>query len=144
MKNFIYKITCLLVFIMTVIACGNDGAPDEPSQQELTFENLAGQWGLPITGGIVVDGVDLSLNYEGFNLSFTDGGYNTSNAGTLFQATGTWEWANESTTTQISLDDGKSINIQNLSTTEFVFSFTHTTGGVSSGTNGSYVVTLNK
>lgn len=143
MKNYIYKTTCLIVLIATAIACG-DTAPDEPSEQELTFENLAGQWGLPATGGIVVDGVDQSLNYEGFNLSFTDGGYNTSNAGTLFQATGTWEWANESTTTQINLDDGKSVNIQNLSTTEFVFSFIQTTGGVSSGTNGDYLVTLNK
>lgn len=144
MNNYMYKISCLLVLIITVMGCGDDGTPDEPSQQELTFENLAGQWGLPITGGIVVDGVDRSLNYEGFDLSFTDGGYNTTNAGTLFQVTGTWEWANESTTTQINLDDGKNVNIQNLSTAQFIFSFTQTTGGVSSGTNGNYIVTLNK
>lgn len=144
MKNYIYKLICYLVLIITVMACGGDDTPDEPSEQELTFENLAGQWGLPTTGGIVVDGVDRSLNYQGFNLSFTDGGYTTSNAGTLFQASGTWEWADQNTTTQINLDDGKNINIQSLSTTEFIFSFTQTTGGVRSGTSGNYTLTLNK
>jgi hypothetical protein len=131
---------------MFFCSCGGEGddVPAEPSAQELTFENLSGQWGLPTTGGIVLDGVDRTLNYAGFNLSFTEGGYITSNAGSLFRATGTWSWLNETTTTQISLDDGKTINIQNLTASRFVFTFSQSTGGAKAGTAGSYTVTVNK
>ena len=128
-----------------ISSCGDgDTEPDEPTAQELTFENLAGQWNLPTTNGIVVDGVDRTLNYQGFRLSFTEGGYVTTNAGDLFQASGTWEWANETTTNQILLDDGKNITIQSLTISQFNFTFIQLEGGVRAGVEGNYAITVNK
>ena len=144
MRKYITSLVFITLATTLFLSCGSEGEPDEPSAQELTFENLAGQWGLPAVGGIVVDGVDRTLNYQGFNLSFSETGYSTSNAGDLFQSSGTWEWANETTTNQIILDDGKNITIQSLTTSVFTFAFTQSDGGVRAGVAGSYTVTVNK
>ena len=146
MKNSIYKLSLLVSLLIFTTACGGDGdtEPEEPSAQELTFENLSGQWGLPSTGGIVVDGVDRTLNYQSFNLSFTEGGYTTNNAGDLFDASGTWQWADAETTTEIVLDDGKEISLVELTTTRLVFTFNQSAGGVRAGIAGNYRVTMNK
>jgi hypothetical protein len=146
MRGYTTSLILIAITSFFILSCngGGDDGPEEPTAQELTFENLAGLWGLPATGGIIVDGVDRTLNYEGFNLSFSSTGYTTTNAGTLFRATGTWSWASESTTTQINLDDGKTINIQDLSTTRFVFTFTKSVGSVRAGVAGNYTITVNK
>lgn len=127
-----------------IVSCGGGDDNPEPSAQELTYEKLAGQWSLPATRGVVVDGVDRSLNYDGFRLSFTESGYTTTNAGDLFKASGTWDWANSNTVNELSLDDGKSIIIQSLSTTQFVFSFTQSEGGIRAGVSGNYTISVNK
>lgn len=134
----------LLLLVLSVSCSGDGGGDDEPSPQELTFEKLSGSWALNNGGSITLDGRDVSGNYPGFTLSFTDGGYATTNAGDLFNASGTWNWASETTTNQILLDDGKSIAIQNLSTTQFKFSFAQSDGGVRAGVAGNYTVMVNK
>ena len=145
MKKYITSLVFISLTSVLISSCGGGGDddPKEPTAQELTYENLAGQWSLPATGGIVVDGVDRTLNYAGFNLSFTNGGYTSTNVGELFKASGTWRWANSSTTNELSLDDGKSITIQSLTTSQFIFTFTKT-GGVRAGTAGNYTITVNK
>lgn len=136
----------IAIFVLIIgLSCGGDDAP--PSLQEQAFERLAGAWDLTQGGSIVVDGVDASLNFPGFTLSFTDGGFNTTNAGDLFNATGTWEWA-DTDAQRLRLDDGKLITIVNLTETEFEFSFQFSgTGGVANGaegTAGNYVIKVNK
>ncbi len=87
------------------------------------------------------------FNYPGFNLSFTDGAYNTSNAGDLFKAIGTWDWSDEDAQ-GILLDDGKLITIVDLTENRFVFSFQFSGSGgqanLIDGTSGNYVITVNK
>lgn len=138
----IYKALIVIASLMLMVACGG-GNSEDPSLKELTFEKLAGEWSLPDSDGIVIDGVDRTLNYRGFSLSFTDGGYNTTNAGDLFKASGTWEWTDDSAT-QIILDDGKTVTINSLTTSLFVFSFTRLDGPVRAGLSGSYIITVER
>lgn len=135
----------ILVFFSS---CGG-GGDTEPSLQELAFQKLSGDWELGTNGSITLDGQNESLNYSGFSLSFTSERYTTSNAGVLFNATGTWSWTDASTANQVTLDDGKVITINTLNTSNFNFSFTHYggTGGVANGPygiHGSYTINVYK
>ena len=131
--------------IMLSLACGGDES--DPTAQELAFERLSGSWDMSQGGLIIIDGNDATANFIGFGLSFTDGGYNTTNAGELFSATGTWSWADEEAQ-MISLDDGKLVTIQSLTETELVFNFQFSgTGGEANhadGIAGGYTITVNK
>ncbi|MGW8124172.1 hypothetical protein ACV07N_16050 [Roseivirga echinicomitans] len=135
-------ISVLVLLVMIIIGCGTVD-PSDPTAKELAFEKLAGDWTYGTKGQISLDGQDVSLNYPGFALSFTEGGYTTTNGGDLFKATGTWTWANEAAGS-INLDTGEEVTIIDLSLTHFEFSFTHTGGGVAAGTAGNYVVSLEK
>tara|TARA_R110002072_G_scaffold87575_1_gene197474 strand:+ start:465 stop:896 length:432 start_codon:yes stop_codon:yes gene_type:complete len=135
-------ISTLVLLVMIIIGCSSDD-PNGPTNKELAFEKLAGNWTYGTSGQITLDGQDVSLNYPGFTLSFTDGTYTTINGGDLFRATGTWAWANEAAGS-INLDTGEEVTILELSVTNFKFSFTHTGGGVAAGTSGSYTVSLEK
>ena len=139
----IYKYTLMSLFAFVMLSCDPDDTPDQ-SAQDLAFERLSGQWTLGVSGFIKVDNQDISLNYPGFALSFTDGGYTTTNAGDLFRSSGTWTWANE-LAGSINLDDGKEITISNLDVNSFRFTFPFAgTGGVPNGTAGNYDIQVVK
>lgn len=140
-KIYTYALIALLAIVS--LSCNPDDGPATPRATEIAFEKLAGQWTLGQFGSIKVDGSDVSANYPDFALSFTDGGYTTTNAGELFSASGTWEWADESGRV-VTLDDGKSININQLTPSKFVFSFTKSDGPVRAGVAGNYVITVEK
>ena len=139
------KYTHILILALAIMSfsCTPDDGPADPRAIDLAFEKLAGQWSFGQFGSIKVDGADLSPNYPGFALSFTNGGYTTTNAGDLFNASGTWEWSDETGRT-VDLYDGKTINIQQLTLTKFVFSFTKSDGPVRAGIVGNYVITVEK
>lgn len=141
----LYKYLIAIFVLCIALNCGGDDTP--PSVQQQAFERLAGAWDLTQGGSIVVDGVDASLNFVGFTLSFTDGGFNTTNAGELFNATGTWEWV-DTDAQMLRLDDGKVITIVNLTETEFEFSFQFSGAGGEAngaeGTAGNYLIKVNK
>jgi len=127
-------------------ACG--GSDSVPVDEESLALN--GDWVLPTSGGgVVVDGIDRSLNFVGFKISLgsdTNGQektYRTSNAGDLFRASGTWDWGSDSKNSMI-LSEGKTLNIQSQSSSRLVFTFTYTDGGVRSGISGNYTLTLEK
>jgi hypothetical protein len=134
----------LLILMLTLIASCKTNDPAAPDDRALAFEKLAGSWTLGSSGSIMVDGQDASLNYDGFSLSFTDGGYATINGGDLFNASGTWAWANAEAG-EITLDNSRSIVIISLSENEFTFSFTSSGNrGVRAGVAGNYVITVVK
>lgn len=144
MKKTKYIYIVVFIGLLGFCACGGN---DDPTAQELAFEKLSGSWSLSNGGSVVIDGQDASLNFSGFSFSFTDGSYNTANAGDLFRATGTWTWADEAAQ-RISVDDGKSITIVTLTEQQFVFTFASDgTGGVANsgeGIAGNYTITVNK
>ncbi|MGW8122655.1 hypothetical protein ACV07N_08330 [Roseivirga echinicomitans] len=136
------KLGVLIMFVGLIMGCKPDD-PTGPTAKDLAFQKLAGNWDYGTSGRITLDGEDVSLNYPGFSLSFTDGTYTTTNGGDLFRATGTWTWANEAAGC-INLDTGEQVMIIDLTTTHFKFSFTHSGGGVAAGTSGNYTVSLEK
>ena len=144
-KSQTYIITLLTITLTLGLSCG--GGDDDPSAQELAFEMLSGSWDISQGGSIVIDGQDGSLNFQGFSLSFTDGGYTTTNAGELFGALGTWEWVDEEAQL-IDLDDGKRLTLVSLTDTELVFSFQFDgQGGQANHSDsiaGSYTITVNQ
>ncbi|OEK02997.1 hypothetical protein BFP97_16350 [Roseivirga sp. 4D4] len=134
-----------MVFVLAVLlvsACkSDDGAP---TATELAFERLAGSWSMGTQGSIVLDGEDVSSNYPGFTLSFADGTYQTTNGGDLFRASGTWRWTGD-TGRLLILDTGEEVTINNLTLTEFEFSFFHAgTTPVRAGIQGNYTVSVSK
>lgn len=145
MKKNLNRSLEFLIFVIVILfntnSCDNGGS--SPTAQELAFEKLSGSWTFGTTGAIVVDDQDVSLNYNGFGLSFTDGGYTTSNAGDLFGAQGNWSWGGDSAELVL-LDDGKSISILQLTESVFEFSFFHNNGSQAYGINGQYTVALVK
>ena len=140
-----YCVIVLLGLVMLSACGGSDSVPvDEESLA------LNGDWVLPTSGGgVVVDGIDRSLNFVGFKISLgsdTNGQektYRTSNAGDLFRASGTWDWGSENKNSLV-LSEGKTLNIQSQSSSRLVFTFTFTDGGVRSGISGNYTLTLEK
>ena len=141
--RYIHTILLALTISLISTSCNPDDGPADPRATEIAFEKLAGQWTLGQFGSIKVDGADVSANYPDFGLSFTDGAYTTTNAGELFNASGTWDWSDESGRT-VDLDDGKIINIQQLTPIKFVFSFTKSDGPVRAGVAGNYIITVEK
>jgi len=141
------NINTLLIALLVIAASCNpdDGTP--LSDQEMTFAKLAGSWTLKSGSSIMLDGQNVSLNYPGFALSFSDGQYTTLNGGDLFNATGSWTWGDE-TAGSIALDDGKEVVIVTLTETLFKFTFTISgTGGQVNevaGTAGNYEVIVEK
>lgn len=144
MKTIRYTNTLFtLLLFVSLASCRSDDS-NGPDMQDLAFEKLAGNWTFGSTGSITLDGSDITQNYPGFTLSFADGTYNTTNAGDLFRASGTWTWTGEQATSVL-LDTGEEVTIIDLTESSFSFSFTHAgTGGTAAGTAGNYVVTLAK
>ncbi len=141
----IYKAFLTLITMASVltISCNGDD-PQAQTRNEIAFEKLSGNWTLGATGSIKLDGADVSLNYPGFSLSFTDGGYSTQNAGDLLSAVGTWQWVGEEADL-IRLDTGEQVTIQEITESTFSFSFTSNgTGGEAAGIAGVYAITVVK
>jgi len=140
-----YCVIVLLGLVMLSACGGSDSVPvDEESLA------LNGDWVLPTSGGgVVVDGIDRSLNFVGFKISLgsdTNGQektYRTSNAGDLFRASGTWDWVSDSKNSMI-LSEGKTLAIQIRQPSRLVLTFNYTNGGVRSGISGNYTITLEK
>ena len=130
------SITALSLLILVLnLNCQNEN--DDPSPQELALQRLtAGEWTLGTTGFVQLDGQDVSANYPGFTLSFNNQQYQTTNAGNLFRASGSWEWIGESANRLIT-DDDLEITINDLTpnTLEFTFLLT-STRSVAAGTEG--------
>jgi hypothetical protein len=134
------KVFALLITIM-VWSCDPDD-PSGPTLQDEAFAALAGNWSLGTTGSIVLDGQDVSLNFPGFSLSFADDTYQTSNGGSLFNATGTWKWVNQNAQ-QLALDTGEEVTIIVLTEGIFEFSFFRN-GSTAAGMQGNYLVQVEK
>lgn len=136
-----------LILVISVSSCGGGGGddPTEPEQtpQELAQEIFEGTWSISGGGSINLDGTDVSDKYTGFTMNIGNGSFNTTNAGELFPASGTWSWVGE-TDNQVTTGSGKDITLTTLSSTQLVFTFTKTSSNGMAGANGNYTITLTK
>ena len=139
----IIRIICVALLLGLHVSCKKKKKDEEPDPQELALAALAHSWSVS-NGSVIRDGLDVSANYVGLQLTISDGNYSTTNAGELFAASGTWEWEGASTS-RFTMDDGKTVTIGTLNETMLVISFDHTgSGGTAFGVSGAYQITLTK
>ena len=168
MKNKLYNtlpIAIVLGFVL-ILSCGDDDGPgdgDNRTPQQVATDSLTqGAWTLANGGSILFDNNDVSDQYTGFSatFNFNESGannYTTLNSGgpsgqnQLFNASGTWEWANGTTNNLINLvgeTDKGSLTVTELTTNRFAFRFQQlsdrgTANGVD-GLAGNYTITLTR
>lgn len=145
MMNSINKKLLVICFLATALltlsTCGR-GGDDDPglTDQEIQEQLLVKNWTLE-EGSILLDGSDVSSVYDGFTMNIQGGTFTTTNAGDLFPASGTWQWAGESDT-RILTGRGKEISLVRLDESTLEFIFLKTTGNSRSGVSGNYHITL--
>jgi hypothetical protein len=147
MKKLRYINMLLIALLITAVSCDPDDEPSTPDAKELAFQKLSGAWTLKGGSSIKLDGINISANYPGFSIQFTEGGYTTTNAGDLLNATGSWTWLNDEAGV-ITLGDDKEVTIVTLTEIFFKFTFVLTdTGGEANdvnGASGNYEVIVEK
>ena len=137
-----YLTGVLIVLPFVLTSCKKDDGPVEESPQEVAQALLEGSWNIS-NGSVILDEVDVSQDYVGFSVTFSDGGFQTTNAGDLFPANGSWSWVGE-TDNQVTTGNGKEITIIELTTTSIIFTFQKTAGNQAFGIPGSYEISMNK
>jgi hypothetical protein len=146
-KSWLMRLSIIptLVLILVFSGCDPVDGLEEETLQELNLRKLSEKpWSLGEgAGSIVVDGTDVSANYQGFSLTYADGSYTTTNGAELFQARGTWEWIDEQAS-MIRLDDGKELTIVSLTDVRLTFTFNFSEGGARAGIPGNYTVSVVK
>ena len=121
-----------------------------PSLQEQAVKNLSGTWntGVAGSGSVVIDGKDQSVHYSGFAMTLGNQTYTTTNAGSLFAASGTWRWSGAQAADKITLSEGKELTIKQLTANQLVFEFKLAAAASEraglAGVSGSYTITLSK
>lgn len=142
--NFRKLLTIISLNLIVLIGCVPDSPKPESTEQEKSTELLKGTW---ILGKVDYDGIDISPNYDGFSLTFSDGDYQSGvAAGELFLRSGVWEWIDEISTNQIIMvSEQKEITIVSLSSNSLEFTFRlNNVGGSANGISGNYKITLEK
>jgi len=125
--------------------CSREDETPAPTAQELgTARLMSGPWKL---NTVTVDGNNQTSVYEGLTLSFTSKTYSTTNGGTVWPASGTWDFSNEAAT-MIKRNDGIDITVQELTDERMRLSFFWNTTTFRSGRSlsieGQHVFTFTK
>jgi len=159
MKTQINTLLALMIMLSAslILSCGDDdpGDPRQPVIETLTSSG----WSLANGGSILFNNNDISNQYTGLTAAFSVGNtntYTTTNSGgpngqnQLFSASGTWDWADATTTDMINLDDATkgTLTILVLSETRFQFRFRQNSNSGSAagieGLAGDYNITLTR
>lgn len=138
-KRLAHLLMLALAFagLMMLGNCKND----DPLPETERIGNLlkSGAWQML---NVTVDGVDQTSLYAGLTLTFTTTSYTTTEGGTVWPASGTWTFADE-TGTKVTRSDGLEITVIEISENSMKLSFTwaKTTLGTgrTSGLSGKHV-----
>jgi len=129
----------LLLFALGMTSCQGDEKESDPR------DVIERTWLL--TGGTVTkDGSDVTSDYTGLQVTFSDGGtYTTVNGGHFFKSAGTWAWQG-SGMTGITCDGDFSIQVIAVNETDLHLQLTLNedvlTGGRTAGLVGEYDIKL--
>lgn len=143
-KIKIIILSSVLAAVAMLVSCG-DG--DDPTpQQQMTNELVNGGTAWTMSGGsATVDGTDVTSDWGGFSITFTEDTYTTSGsiAAAVWPSSGTWEFANETTTSSVQRSDGTtmSVSIDNDVLT-ISFDAPWSVNGRASSIGGSYMFKL--
>ena len=137
-------LTSVLLFFAHCGGSTSDPAPAETDTQKNTKLIVASSWTVQ---SVLVDAVDKSTVYKDLKLTFTAGGFTATNGGTVWPASGSWSFTDDSGKV-ISRSDGVTINLTEISATKMVLSlaWTKTTlsGGRAQSVSGQHVFTFGK
>lgn len=117
MKAFKTTIYTLLFISFILPGCSDD----DPSEQERVKNLLTtgGAWNLQ---SAAVDGVSKTDLYSGLTITFSSNGFTVTNGGTVWPSTGTWQFA-QSSSTKFVRDDGTEITIKSISKSSMELAF---------------------
>ena len=117
-----------------------------PTEQELFVIDISRSWNISNNGSIVKDGVDITSQFPDFTLTFGNKTYISSGGLNLWlDGSGTWDFANAETTTQIILE-GITMDVT-LGSNSLALSFTLGStliGGRNSSVTGNYIITVSQ
>ncbi len=150
----VFKLTVAFVIVILLVSCGggSGSTPAPASPQDQAKALLMGTsstssapvpWNLQSSS---VDGVDQTVLFKGFTITFTSSGFTTTKGEAVWPASGSWSFQGTSTTT-ITRNDGVPVQIQVTSSSlVMTIDWTKTTlgSGRTGSTSGQNVFTMTK
>ena len=139
----------LMAVFTLALSCGGDDPAeemDERTAQEIATELLtAGTWSLANGGSVMMGNNDLSSEFMGLTMTFNTNSQYRSVSSRIFSNTGTWNWTDLMTDTQIQMfvSGVSPITISRVNETAFVFSFT-LSNDIGSISRGDYTIRLTR
>ena len=127
----------ILFGLCLIAACKSEDEGDTipKTEEELQLEKLSKTW---IPGFIQRDGVDVTGEFSGFTLTFTQNKtYTAVNGGEVFPASGTWEFATGNLNRMVR-DDGVVMEVVVTATTLNLQFQIDSPGGRFAGTSGDF------
>ena len=141
MKFIFVPLALLLLLNLSIVlaSCGSHSAPTEADKTRGLLNS--GAWKVDY---VTVDGTDQTDVYKNFTISFSGNTYSTTNGGGAWSVNGTWQFI-DATGKQIKRSDNLVVNINEVSASKLVLSFTlddNSYSGRSSSVGGLNVFTL--
>lgn len=133
----------MLVALLIMAACVGDD-PSQPETERIMELLTNGNWQMQ---NVRVDNTDRTLLYKNLSLAFAEGNYTTTNGGTIWPASGTWSFTDETAKT-ILRSDGVIISLGEVTSTSLVLSFDWASSTIGAGreqsVKGAHVFTFSK
>lgn len=142
----------VLIMIITLLAGCKKHDP-KPSKSEQVTQLLTangGQWNLPESNGVVVDGIDVTKDlFANFSITFTSTSFSTTGTSPVWLREDTWRFKDDNATVIIRGQDNKEITISEISANQLTLTLkwdqtTYADGGRQRSLAGTYTFTLNK
>lgn len=150
-ETFVQK-TLMVVTLLSIVllnSCKKDD-PSPTAAQKVTRILTAGggAWSPPSTGGVTIDGIDVTQDlFDGFSITFSDGALTTTGSSPVWLREDTWRFKDATATVILRGQDDKEIILEEVTKDQLKFSLEWdqtTTGGRSRSLKGKHVFTLNK
>jgi|SRR5687768_7243680 len=129
-----------LVSVCALSGCGGDSDPAPTENEKVTKLLIAGggTWAPPSTGGITVDGVDVTDDlFPGFTITFYDGTFVTTGTSPVWLREDTWAFKDESGKVIIRGQDQREVTISEISATQLKLTLDWPASTTESGRSGS-------
>jgi hypothetical protein len=138
-------VMALINSLLLISSCGGgvDNTPTLSASDAVKAKLIAAtSWKMQTA---TVDGIDQTATYKGLALSFSASGYNSTNGGIVWPASGTWSF-NNTDGTSVKRDDGLIITVEVTDTSlKLAYTWTKTTlGGRIDSVKGAQVLTFTK
>jgi hypothetical protein len=143
-----YRLGLLIIAVslITLVSILTGCSDDDDKKSTDSRSALVGTWVLGANGSVVKDDVDVTAEYDGLQLTFSDAGtYTAVNSTPLWQSSGTWSWTGTGATA-LTLDGDFDVTVTTLEAQSLVLHFTLQADDLDAGRSaslaGNYTVTL--